>query len=104
LPDPEYHCDSFILSATIKNAAKPNDSVNDSVNDSINDSVNDSVNKNELKVLELLKKNPSYTREDIKSIIGVSVSTVDRALRGLNNKGKIKRVGSDKTGHWEIIE
>ena len=58
----------FYLSATIKNAAK----------------TNDSVNKNELKVLELLKKNPSYTREDIKSIIGVSVSTVDRALRGLN--------------------
>ena len=96
LPEPEYHCDSFILSAIIKNAAKTNDSVNDSVNES--------VNKNELKVYELLKKNPSYTREDIKSIIGVSVSTVDRALRGLNNKGKIKRVGSDKTGHWEIIE
>lgn len=35
--------------------------------------------------------------------IGVSVATVKRRLGELKNEGVIIRVGSNKTGHWEVI-
>ena len=36
--------------------------------------------------------------------LSVTVKTIKRDFTSLKNEGKIKRVGSDKTGHWEIIQ
>jgi predicted HTH transcriptional regulator len=33
----------------------------------------------------------------------IGVATVKRGIKKLKEEGKIKRVGSDKTGYWEII-
>jgi len=35
--------------------------------------------------------------------IGVTSRTVERALAKLRTSGKIKRVGPDKGGHWEVL-
>ncbi len=34
----------------------------------------------------------------------MSLSTVRRKIKVLRDNGKIERIGSDKTGHWKIIE
>jgi predicted HTH transcriptional regulator len=34
----------------------------------------------------------------------MSLSTVRRKINQLREKGKIERIGSDKAGHWKIIE
>ena len=36
--------------------------------------------------------------------LGVNRKTIQRELAGLVEKNLIKWVGSDKTGHWELIE
>jgi ATP-dependent DNA helicase RecG len=36
--------------------------------------------------------------------VGVTDKTIKRHLKALREQGRIKRVGSDKAGHWEIIE
>ena len=60
--------------------------------------------KSAKKVLQALKTNSESTIDEIVTNISVSRETVKRSLKTLSEKGLIKRVGSDKTGHWEIIE
>ena len=54
-------------------------------------------------ILSLLKENPSYTKEELAEKIGKSRATVTRLLAKLVDEGKIKRVGSNKTGHWKVL-
>jgi predicted HTH transcriptional regulator len=34
----------------------------------------------------------------------ISLSTSKRRIKTLKEQGKIKRIGSDKTGYWKVIE
>ena len=36
--------------------------------------------------------------------VGKTVRTIQRSLDKLTRAGKIIRIGSDKTGYWEVIE
>lgn len=54
--------------------------------------------------LQALKTNSESTIDEIVTNISVSRETIKRSLKTLSEKVLIKRVGSDKTGHWEIIE
>ena len=56
----------------------------------------------EATVCKLLKEDPSQTREVLAEKIGCTVRTIQRVLNSLSAAGKIKRVGSKKTGYWEI--
>ena len=57
------------------------------VNDTINDTVNGTVNAQNLSVA-----------------LGISLRTTKRDLYVLRDMNLIHYVGSDKTGHWEIID
>lgn len=52
----------------------------------------------------LLDLFPSITRQEVATILGVSLSTVKKELQELRKKALIKRDGSDKTGEWRIIK
>lgn len=54
-------------------------------------------------ILTIISKDPNATARDMAKILGVSERTVKRYLSSLTGKGLIKRVGSDKTGHWERL-
>ena len=71
-----------------------------------NEPVNEPVKltKSAKKVLQALKTNSESTIDEIATSISVSRETVKRSLKSLSEKGLIKRVGSYKTGYWEIIE
>ena len=69
---------------------------NDTVK-SENDTVNDTVFK-------LLKQNNKITATEISEQLKISLSTAKRKLKELKARGKIERIGSDKTGYWKIIE
>ncbi len=62
-----------------------NGTINDTANDTANDVVNDTV-----------------TAKTISESLGTSIITIKRDLAAMQSMGVIKRVGSDKTGHWEI--
>ena len=40
---------------------------------------------------------------NLASMLGVSEKTIKRDIAAMQSAGLIKRVGSDKTGHWEVI-
>ena len=60
--------------------------INDTVNDTVNDTANDTV-----------------TAKTLSATLGTSIITIKRDLAAMQSMGVIKRVGSDKTGHWEVV-
>ena len=59
--------------------------------------------KSALKILEQIHINPQYTLTELAKQTGYSRSWVAETMKRLQEQGIIKRIGSDKTGHWEII-
>ena len=56
-----------------------------------------------LKTFTALKENPHATAKKLAESLGVSLRTVKNHIALLKEAGIITRVGSDKSGHWEII-
>jgi len=61
------------------------------------DTVNDTV-------FSIIKQDNNITAHEISERLKISVSTVRRKIKELRNNGTIDRIGSDKTGHWKIME
>lgn len=76
------------------------DTVNDTVKPQI-DTVNDTVNDT---VFSLIQQDNKITAKEISGRLNMSLSSVRRKIKVLRDNGKIERMGSDKTGHWKIIE
>ena len=72
---------------------------------SINDTVNnesDTVNDTATRLITLIKAHPEYTYDEYAKVLNIGRATVARHIKKLNGT-IIKRIGSDKDGHWEII-
>lgn len=91
----------FMLSVIAQTLAQ-----NAPVNAPINAPVNALIDVTGLKtpdaIVALLTANPALTRQQLADAIGKDLRTIGRALARLQQAGNIKRVGSDKTGHWEV--
>ncbi len=72
--------------------------INKNVTDNVTDNVTES---DEQIIIKLIKDNSSCTRNDMAKAIGKTVRTVQRVL---NASTKIKRVGGDYGGHWEVVD
>ena len=55
------------------------------------------------KLYQAVLQDGTLNYADYAAQIGVSEATVKRRLRELKNDGVIIRVGSNKTGHWEVL-
>lgn len=53
-------------------------------------------------ILVLLQHNAQLTRQQIADMLGRDVRTIARAMAKLQQAGSLTRIGSDKTGHWEV--
>ena len=53
-------------------------------------------------ILTLLQDKPQLTRQQLAHSLGKDLRTIARALVKLQQTGKLRRIGSDKTGHWEV--
>ena len=60
--------------------------------------------KSKEKILALLSANPHATTADLIAETGLSVSGVEKNIRELKAAGRLRRVGPDKGGHWEVVE
>ena len=55
-------------------------------------------------ILQAIRENPKITREGLCKITGLSIRGVEWNLAKLKKERKLKRVGSTKAGHWEILD
>ncbi len=65
--------------------------------------VGETVGETARKIIELLKKKPDLTREEIANQLGISVRGVEYNLSQLKTLKRIKREGSTKKGKWIIL-
>ena len=96
-PAPLFDCDSggfwleFAFAALIETGKT-------SVETSVETSVKTSV-----ALLELLRKNPAMTLAEVAAEIGLSVRAVEMSSAKLVKAGKLRHIGPQKGGQWEVI-
>lgn len=55
-------------------------------------------------LLNALRADPSADYATLAERLEVSEATVKRNIQKLKQQNRIRRVGSKKTGHWEVME
>jgi len=55
------------------------------------------------RVLQLVKESPRITQTELVAELNISRSTVQKHLANLKASGRLRRIGPDKVGHWEVI-
>jgi len=59
--------------------------------------------KNDQKILGLIRQNSRITAKELVQATGLSLAGVKYNLNKLKKENVLKRVGSDKGGHWEVL-
>ena len=59
--------------------------------------------KTATRIVELLRDNPRLTQNGLALAIGISRQAIQKHLGNLKAAGRLRRVGPDKGGHWEVI-
>ena len=54
------------------------------------------------KIVNLIRGNPKISKKEMAESIGISTTAVDKHIKNLRDKDLIRRVGSDRAGHWEL--
>ncbi|MBW6461627.1 MAG: winged helix-turn-helix domain-containing protein [DPANN group archaeon] len=55
------------------------------------------------KIIELILSNKSITQIELSEKLEISLKAIEGQLKKLKNENRIKRVGPDKGGHWEVL-
>ena len=55
-------------------------------------------------ILKHLRANPHVTLADVATAIGKSLRAVERASAKLVQQGRLKHIGPQKGGHWEVLD
>jgi ATP-dependent DNA helicase RecG len=66
--------------------------------------INAPISAVQMQLLDFLRSNPSISYDELAELTQKDRSTVMRNIGKLKSAGMLQRVGSRKTGHWEIIE
>lgn len=99
LPDPEYtiHPGDIMIKFTA-----PEDRIirYRTQNEGVVDHVVDHV----VEVLSLIRETPEITTKQMTTYLPLSERQVQRIIKRLRDSNEIRRIGSDRQGHWEIID
>lgn len=60
--------------------------------------------KSREKILDLISNNAQITAREIANAIELSIAGVEKTIRILKKEKRLKRVGPDKGGHWEVVK
>lgn len=62
------------------------------------------LNQTQLRVLDEMRNNPNVTHAQLMALSGKGKTTIQNAVTFLKGKGFVERVGSDKTGYWNVLK
>ena len=60
--------------------------------------------KTSVKILQLLQENPEMTLAEVAKKIGKSLRAIELASSKLVKSGRLRYVGPQKGGHWEVLQ
>jgi len=62
----------------------------------------ENVVENELKIIEFLNENNTFSAKALANKMEMTERTIQRYLKTLGDKGVVRRIGPAKGGHWEV--
>lgn len=74
----------------------------DVIEDVIENVIENVTEKRKSMIIQLISKESSITTAKLSQLLKVTRRTILRDLENLKFEGKLKRIGPDKGGHWEI--
>jgi len=80
-------------------------SVKSSVESSVKSRVKSSVKKlsSAEKIVAYLRTTPTASAHELSIVVNLTVRAVEKNLRALRESNRLRRVGPDKGGHWEVV-
>ncbi|MBL0707847.1 MAG: winged helix-turn-helix transcriptional regulator [Sulfurimonas sp.] len=57
-----------------------------------------------VEIVEQIKKNPNITNKELASALDLTIKAIEWQMKKLKDEKILKRVGSTKSGYWEIIK
>ncbi len=96
LPKPVFEQSGGSFRMVFERAAK------DTVRDTVRDTVK--LSAKQLAIMQLIGQDPHVTADAIATKIGINLRNTKKNIAVLQEKGLLKRVGSDKGGHWEALD
>jgi len=102
LPTPKFENTSFytIIFKRTKKAAKE---TAPGLGEKLGIKLGIKLGKNEETILSLIQKNPHILISDLSKILHISTTAVENNIAKLRDRNLLKRIGSKKSGYWEII-
>jgi len=94
-PQAEFEDVAGIFTARFR---RPVGSMNGSVNSSLKSSL-----KSSLEIIGLMRQSPVITVSEIAKLIGVTERAVKKQIAILRALERLRRIGPDKGGHWEVL-
>lgn len=104
--DPTIPCENDPVesqSEPVESEDEPVDGQNEPV-EAENDPVEYDVSPLQSQLVNLIRSNPDITYNEMSEAVGKSRSTVGRNMGRLRDQGLVRRIGSARHGHWEILE
>ena len=79
--------------------------VKSSVKSSVKSRVKSSVKKlsSAEKIVAYLRTTPTASAHELSIVVNLTVRAVEKNLRALRESNRLRRVGPDKGGHWEVV-
>lgn len=77
--------------------------INNSLEKTTQKTTQKKLNKNQIKIIDLIKKNPYITRKELSNNLNISEDGVKYNLNKLAKNNIIERIGPDKGGYWKVI-
>ncbi|MFA6368586.1 MAG: winged helix-turn-helix transcriptional regulator [Bacteroidales bacterium] len=65
-----------------------------------NNGTNDDV---EITILNFIRNNKEVTLDELSVLVNKSRRTIARIMNRLQNDNKLRRIGSTRSGYWEIV-
>ena len=98
LPKPEFHADTFFRAVFYRS---PEYALKETTGEKTREKTRE---KRVEKILALLRSDPSLTTADLAQATSLTVKGVEWNLKKLKDAGRIRRVGPDKGGYWEVVD
>jgi predicted HTH transcriptional regulator len=100
---PKFVSTASAFHTILKNMNYGQLSMPNGIDDGIEVGIDNGIESSAEKILKLISNEPKITQKRLADETGLSVRTVARELKNLQDNSIIKRVGSDRAGHWEIV-
>ena len=60
--------------------------------------------KTDAAILRLLREQPDLNMAELARLLAKAPRTIERAVKKLRDSGRLRRIGPDKGGHWQVVE